>query len=190
LTLAFQMVLNIILMKYGLHRKIRIVTRLDKDTSGVVVVAKCDYIQDMLTMQMQNNTFKKEYIGILDGIVEPKSGTIDAPIARKDGSIIERCISENGQKSITHYKVTVTKENMSILHFILETGRTHQIRVHSKYIGHPIVGDTLYGIPSSLISRQALHAYKINFIHPITKKKVEFIADLPKDMSALIEKQN
>ena len=102
MTLAFQMVLNIILMKYGLHRKIRIVTRLDKDTSGVVVVAKCDYIQDMLTMQMQNNTFKKEYIGILDEIVEPKSGTIDAPIARKDGSIIERCISENGQKSITH----------------------------------------------------------------------------------------
>ena len=190
MTLAFQMVLSIILMKYGLHRKIRIVTRLDKDTSGIVVVAKCDYIQDMLTMQMQDNIFKKEYIGILDGIVEPKSGTIDAPIARKDDSIIERCISENGQKSITHYKATVTKENMSILHFILETGRTHQIRVHSKYIGHPIVGDTLYGIPSSLISRQALHAYKINFIHPITKKEVQFIADLPKDMSVLIEKQN
>ena len=72
----------------------------------------------------------------------------------------------------------------------IETGRTHQIRVHSKYIGHPIVGDTLYGNPSSLISRQALHAYKINFIHPITKKEVQFIADLPKDMSVLIEKQN
>lgn len=181
------MELNITLMKYGLHRKIRVVTRLDKDTSGAVVIAKCDYIQDMLTMQMQDNTFKKEYIGILEGNVEPKSGTIVAPIARKDGSIIERCISENGQKSVTHYKVTKTKENISIVHFVLETGRTHQIRVHSKYIGHPILGDTLYGTSSPLISRQALHAYKLNFTHPITKEKLEFIAEFPKDMKYLIE---
>lgn len=105
----------------------------------------------------------------------------------RNGSIIERCISENGQISITHYNVIKTYSNMSLVHFILETGRTHQIRVHSKHIGHPIVGDTLYGLPSSLISRQALHAYRISFIHPITKEKHQFIADVPEDISKLLQ---
>lgn len=123
----------------NLHRKIRIVTRLDKDTSGLVVLAKNEYIQEMLTLQMKDNVFKKEYVGILEGDIEPKIGTINAPIARRSGSIIERCINENGQTSITHYNVIKSFDNMSLVHFVLETGRTHQIRVHSKYIGHPIV---------------------------------------------------
>lgn len=123
----------------NLHRKIRIVTRLDKDTSGLVVFAKNEYIQEMLTLQMRDNLFKKEYIGILEGTLEAKSGTINAPISRRSGSIIERCVDKDGQMSITHYDVIKTFDNMSLVHFILETGRTHQIRVHSKYIGHPIV---------------------------------------------------
>lgn len=139
LTLAFQMELSIILIRYGLHRKIRVVTRLDKDTSGAALIAKNDYIQDALTLQMQNGSFKKEYIGVLEGNVKPKSGTINAKIARKEGSIIERCINDNGQSSITHYDVIDIVNNMSMVHFVLETGRTHQIRVHSKYIGHPII---------------------------------------------------
>lgn len=143
---------------------------------------------------MKNNDFKKEYIAFLDGILSEKSGTISAPIARKPNSIIERCVDfENGEKAITHYDVL--KDNsmlqyypnnylpFSVVHFILGTGRTHQIRVHSAYIGHPIIGDTLYGSPSKLINRQALHACKITFIHPITKQEIILEAELPKDMS-------
>lgn len=133
------MVLSFILTKFGLHRKIRIVTRLDKDTSGIVIFAKNEYVQETLTLQMKDNLFKKEYIGVLDGTLKPQVGVIEAPIKRKDGSIIERCVSSDGQRSITHYNVIKSFDNMSLVHFVLETGRTHQIRVHSKYIGHPII---------------------------------------------------
>lgn len=170
----------------NLHRKIRIVTRLDKDTSGVVIFAKNEYVQEHLTLQMKNNTFKKEYLGILEGVIFPQSGIIDAKIARKQNSIIERCVSENGKLSVTHYDVIKTINNMSLVHFTLETGRTHQIRVHSSYIGHPIIGDTLYGTPSPLIQRQALHAYKVTFIHPITLKEIIIEEKLPKDMNKLV----
>lgn len=136
---------------------------------------------------MKNNDFKKEYIAILDGILSKKFGTISVPIARKDNSIIERCVDfENGEIAITHYDlIKIINNSLSLVHFILETGRTHQIRVHSAYIGNPIVGDTLYGNSSKLIDRQALHAYKITFIHPITKKNIILEADLPKDMYIL-----
>lgn len=166
-----------------INTKIRIVNRLDKDTTGIVIFAKNEYVQESLIVQMANHTFIKEYIGILAGEINPKSGIINAPIARKQGSIIERCIDNLGQSSITHYNVIKEVNGMSLTHFILETGRTHQIRVHAKFIlGYPIVGDTLYGTPSSLISRQALHSYKVSFVHPITKEKMEFVADIPEDM--------
>ena len=132
---------------------------------------------------MKNNLFKKEYIGILDGTLENKSGTISAPIARKDNSIIERCVDfNNGNKSVTHYNLIKTNNRYSVVHFILETGRTHQIRVHSAYIKHPIIGDTLYGNKSELIYRQALHAYKITFIHPITNQELFIESEIPEDM--------
>ena len=123
----------------GLKKKIRPVNRLDKDTSGVVIFAKNEYIQECLVKQMKQNNFEKEYVAILDGILESKSGTINAPIARKENSIIERCIDKNGDIAITHYKVISEFDNMSYVKFQLETGRTHQIRVHSKFIGHPII---------------------------------------------------
>ena len=131
---------------------------------------------------MANKTFYKEYVAILDGIVENSKGTINAPIARKDGSIIERCIDKNGAIAISHYEVIDIKSNLSLVKFVLETGRTHQIRLHSKYIGHSILGDTLYGNESKLISRQALHCHKISFMHPITKQLIEFTAPIPEDM--------
>ena len=133
---------------------------------------------------MKNNHFKKEYIAVLDGILSEKSGTISAPIARKDNSIIERCVDfKNGEIAITHYDLIKNINNsLSLVHFVLETGRTHQIRVHSAYIGNPIIGDTLYGNSSELIDRQALHAYKITFIHPINKENIILETDLPKDM--------
>lgn len=165
----------------NLKRKIRIVNRLDKDTSGIVIFAKNEYIQECLIKQMKMNIFKKEYLALLTGIIDVKSGTISAPIARKENSIIERCINfQNGQTAITHYNVLKELDNISLVHFVLETGRTHQIRVHSKYIGHPILGDTLYGKPSELINRQALHSYKVTFIHPITKKEISILSNLPK----------
>lgn len=172
----------------GLNRKIRPVNRLDRDTTGIVLFAKNEYIQECLIRQMQNGTFYKEYLAILEGHLSESIGTISAHISRKDGSIIERCIDKNGEIAISHYEVINfdTKNNISLVKFVLETGRTHQIRLHSKHIGHPIIGDTLYGNESSLISRQALHAHRISFIHPITKNKIELISELPEDMKKAI----
>lgn len=170
----------------NLKKKIRIVNRLDKDTSGLVIFAKNQYVQEFLIKQMNNNTFEKYYIGILDGTLKTKHGTIDKPIARKEGSIIERCIDENGENALTHYKILKEKNNMSLTEFKLETGRTHQIRVHTMYLGTPILGDTLYGTNSSLINRQALHSYKIKFIHPVNRKEVEFTCDIPDDMKNIL----
>ena len=174
----------------NLHKKIRPVNRLDKNTSGIVIFAKNEYIQECLVKQMKQDSFKKEYIAICEGIFDKKSGTINAPIARKENSIIERCINENGSPSITHYEVLGEISNISptctIVKCILETGRTHQIRVHLNHIGHPILGDTLYGNTTSLINRQALHSYITSFIHPITKTHVKYIAKLPDDILTLL----
>lgn len=170
----------------GLNKKIRPINRLDKDTSGIVLFAKNEYIQECLVKQMKSKTFVKEYIAVLDGILSDNKGTILVPIARKENSIIEREVSENGDTAITHFELLKTSNNMSLVKFILETGRTHQIRVHSKYIGHPIIGDTLYGKSSSFINRQALHAHKVSFIHPITKKQISITTDLPKDISNIL----
>ena len=172
--------------KIGLKKKIRPVNRLDKDTSGLVIFAKCEYIQECLSLQMQEGIFKKEYLCLVSGTITPKSGTINLPIARKEGSIMERCIDEKGKQAITHYKVIKEFKNYSLVECRLETGRTHQIRLHMASIGHPLLGDTLYGTTSSLISRQALHSYKIKFIHPITKKEIELIAKLPQDINTCI----
>ena len=133
--------------KIGLKKKIRPVNRLDKDTSGLVLFAKCEYIQEELVKQMKSNTFKKEYIAIVSGFLDGKSGIIDAPISRKEGSIIERCIDSKGDKSITEYEILNEniKNNFSIVKCYLKTGRTHQIRVHFSYLGHPLLGDDLYG---------------------------------------------
>lgn len=172
----------------GLKKKIRPVNRLDLDTSGIVIFAKCEYIQESFIKQMFEKTFKKEYLCIVEGSLEAISGVINLPIGRKKDSIIERCIDKiNGQTAITHYKVLKEEKNISLLKCLLETGRTHQIRVHTAAIGHPILGDTLYGNKSALISRQALHSYKISCIHPITKENLIFENLLPKDMVKILE---
>lgn len=163
----------------GLKKKIRPVNRLDKDTSGIVIFAKNEYIQECLVSQMKTKDFQKEYIAVCNGIFKEKSGTINLPIARKPGSIIERCVRTDGDSSITHYEVIQQLDNYAIVKCMLETGRTHQIRVHMSAINHPILGDTLYGKPNSNIDRQLLHAYKVSFIHPIFHKKVEYTAEIP-----------
>lgn len=173
----------------GLRKKIRPVNRIDKDTSGIVIFAKNEYIQECLIKQMKTNTFTKEYIAICDGIFDNKSGTIDAPVARKENSIIERCVSVNGENAVTHYEVikeiSNVEEPYSIVRCRLETGRTHQIRVHMKHINHPLLGDTLYGSSSKLINRQALHSYRTCFTHPINQELVTYIAPIPQDMKEI-----
>ena len=168
--------------KYTGEKRVGHTGTLDPLASGVLIVLLGKYtkLAELIT------AFQKEYIGILVGLLENKSGTIDAPIARKENSIIERCINKNGQPSITHYDVIKENNNLSLVHFKLETGRTHQIRVHSKFLGHPILGDTLYGTPSEIISRQALHSYKIRFIHPVTKKEMVIVSPIPNDIEKAI----
>lgn len=160
----------------NLHRLIRPINRLDKDTSGIVMFAKNEYIQSRLT------NYTKQYIAIVVGKLEGK-GIINKPIKRKSDSIIERCIDENGEKAITEYEVlknfNINREALTEVKCLLHTGKTHQIRVHMASINHPILGDTLYGKESNLIDRQALHAYKIKFIHPITKKEIEVVSPIP-----------
>ena len=165
----------------GLKRKIRPVNRLDKDTSGLVIFAKNEYIQECLVRQMKSKELKKTYIAICDGRFEKKKDTINLPIARKPGSIIERCIDPSGDISITHYEVIDTLKNVSIVKCLLETGRTHQIRVHLSSINHPILGDSLYGNKNTEVSRQLLHAYQLEFYHPLTKKLVKYTAPIPAD---------
>ncbi len=171
----------------NIKKKIRPINRLDKYTSGIVIFAKNEYIQEFLVKEMKKNTFFKEYIAVCEGIFESKIGTINLPIGRKENSIIERCVCSNGDIAITHYNVLKSLKNTSVVHVTLETGRTHQIRVHLSNIGHPILGDTLYGNPSSVINRQALHAYKVKFIHPITGLNVEYIATIPSDIKSIIK---
>lgn len=171
----------------GLKKKIRPVNRLDKDTSGIVIFAKNEYIQECLVRQMKSKEFIKKYIAVVNGSLDNLEGTISAPIARKEGSIIERCVSETGDIAITHYKVLKREPDFDIVECILETGRTHQIRVHFAYLGHSLLGDTLYGTSSNLINRQALHAYEVEFIHPLSKQKVKYIANIPEDLNKLME---
>ena len=168
----------------GLKKKIRPINRLDRNTSGLVIFAKNEYIQERLIEQMKNNLFYKEYIAICEGKFKNTKGIINAPIARKENSIIERCVSENGDIAITEYEVLNynSEGNYSVVKCILKTGRTHQIRVHMSYIGHPLLGDTLYGHESSKINRQALHSYKMSFVHPVDQKKITYIATFPEDI--------
>lgn len=169
--------------------KIRFVNRLDMNTSGLVIVAKNAYAHHTLSLDMSNNDVEKKYITVVEGILENDEGTIDAPIYRPTEDSIKRVIDERGQASITHYKVLERLNNATLVEVKLETGRTHQIRVHMAHIGHGIIGDELYGyVDENLINRQALHAYSLEFNQPRTKEKFQFKADLPKDIIDLIEK--
>lgn len=171
----------------GVDFVFRAVNRLDRDTSGLLVVAKNMLSSCILSEQVKDHSIHREYAAIVSGKT-PKSGTIDVPIARKDGSTIERIPEPNlGETAITHYKTIAYNENtdLSFIRLLLETGRTHQIRVHMKHIGHPLPGDFLYNPDYRYIDRQALHSAYLRFTHPITGKILEFEAPLPEDMQRL-----
>lgn len=168
--------------------KIRFVNRLDMDTSGLLLIAKNAYCQNDISNQMHRNQISKKYIAIVKGIIEEESGTVDMPIGRPDLEDVRRGVMTDGAPSITHYKVIEHLKGHSLIELILETGRTHQIRVHMSYIGHPVLGDHLYGGENvNLMERQALHAVELSFNHPITKLPVNFKAPVPEDMLNAID---
>ena len=165
----------------------RCTNRLDRDTSGLTVIAKHLISSSILSSMGARHEIKREYLAIVRGSVTPPSGTIDAPLARTGSSMIERKVDfKHGERAVTHYKVVEEKNGHSLVSLILETGRTHQIRVHMQYLGFPLVGDYLYNPDMEYIHRQALHSWKLSFIHPITKKPMEFTAELPKDMKNIL----
>lgn len=158
----------------------RAVYRLDRDTSGLVLIAKNELAASKLAGKI-----KKDYYAVCNGIIN-ENGTIDLPIARLGDSIIKRAVLDGGERAVTHYEAVSRKNNNTLLKINLETGRTHQIRVHFSHIGHSLVGDTLYGGDSELINRQALHCKTIYFTHPITEKAMVIDSEFPDDIKALI----
>lgn len=165
----------------------RCINRLDRDTTGLLIIAKHMYSASRLSEMVSERKIHREYLAIATGIV-PEVGTIIAPIGRVDGSTIERHVDENkGDYACTHYKRLAYNNGYSLVSLKLETGRTHQIRVHMKHIGHPLPGDFLYNSDYTVIDRQALHSHKLSFNHPITGKDMEFVAELPEDMKKIIE---
>lgn len=161
----------------------RCTNRLDRDTSGLTVIAKHMLSSNILSAAVRRHDINREYLAIVRGSVIPKCGTISAPLSRKEGSIIERTVDfKNGEHAVTHYQVIDEKNGHSLVSLHLETGRTHQIRIHMKHLGFPLVGDYLYNPDMEYITRQALHSHRLKFIHPITGKEMEFVAPLPEDM--------
>ena len=161
----------------------RCTNRLDRDTSGLTVVAKHMVSSGILSAMTARHKIRREYLAIVRGHVTPPSGTIDAPIGRAGTPLIERRIDfEHGERAVTHYRVVKEKNGHSLVSLVLETGRTHQIRVHMKYLGFPLVGDYLYNPDMEYIQRQALHSHSLAFRHPITGEDLKFTADLPEDM--------
>ena len=165
----------------------RCTNRLDRDTSGLTVVAKHMVSSSILSGMGVRHEITREYLAVVRGVLKPSEGTIDAPIGRTGSSMIERKIDfENGERAVTHYRAIKEQNGHSLVSLILETGRTHQIRVHMKYIGRPLVGDYLYNPDMEYITRQALHSYRLAFAHPVTGEKMEFTAPLPEDMRRIL----
>ena len=164
------------------------INRLDRDTSGVVLVAKNPYSASILSQSMKDSGIQKQYYAIAEG-VPPKEGMIRAPIAREEGSIIKRQVSfEHGERAETQFWREKTNGTLSLVRLKLITGRTHQIRVHMSYMGWPVLGDSLYGAQSEGIGRQALHCWQMTWNHPVEKKEVTITAPLPKDMRQCLDK--
>ncbi|MED0958934.1 RluA family pseudouridine synthase [Bacillus paramycoides] len=168
--------------KQHLASTVHIVTRLDRDTSGLMLIAKNRFVHHLLSKQHQQKGVKRAYEAIVHGMILEEVGTIDAPIGRKADSIIERTVCEDGQRAVTHFKVMESFPNKTRVALELETGRTHQIRVHMAHIGHPLLGDDLYGGQRDVMKRQALHSTSLMFYHPILEKEMTFTSSIPDDM--------
>lgn len=159
----------------------RCINRLDRDTTGALILAKNPLSAAVLSVQMKRRQIRRTYLALVDGVL-PESGVVDAPIARMEGSVITREVNfETGESAVTHYERLAVGRYYSLAELHLETGRTHQIRVHMKYIGHPLPGDYLYHPDYRRIQRQPLHSFQLEFTHPITKEPMLFTAPVPED---------
>lgn len=167
----------------------RPVYRIDRDTSGLVLVSGSHLAHLALERQLRAKTMRRVYIAVAGGKIAEERGTIDCPIARKPGSIVEREVSPGGKPAVTHYRVIkrLPAVGATVLEVTLETGRTHQIRVHMSHLGHPLLGDTLYGGDRIHIERHALHSYRLVFTHPASGRLVDLTGALPDDMKKLLD---
>lgn len=169
---------------------VHIITRLDSDTSGLICIAKNRHIHHLLSKQLHEGTFIRSYEAVVEGHVEQNELTIQEPIGRKDGSIIERMVRRDGQDAKTHLHVierfTIQGHPFTRVSLTLETGRTHQIRVHMSWLGHPLAGDDLYGGHKDFIARQALHCKALSFYHPITKEPQSFTSSMAEDIQEML----
>lgn len=171
----------------GISADFHPVHRLDIGTSGLLVVAKHPHAQTLLTKDLHTNAFARTYRAVCHGVPPRASGVIDAPIGKKDGVLAQQEIRPDGKRACTHYRVLAAGYAHALLELTLETGRTHQIRVHLAHMGHPLVGDGMYGCCAQEISRPALHSYQISLRHPVTKNHLHFTQSLPPDMAQLVE---
>ncbi len=167
--------------------KIRFVNRLDRDTSGILIIAKNGFCHSMLSKDDAMHDMKKKYYAIVKGYMKDEEGLIDLPIGHNEGDI-NRIVSEDGQRAVTRYKVIQKLKDASLLEISLETGRTHQIRVHFAHIGHPLLGDELYGGDMELFNRQALHCFELGFYSPRVKEMIRIKSELPQDMRELLSR--
>lgn len=176
----------------GINGVIRpgIVHRIDKDTSGILVIAKNDLAHNELAAQFKEHSIKREYYALVEGRIKKDEGTIDAPIGRHPNNRLKFAVCEGGKRAVTHYKVLDVFNSCTLIKCTLETGRTHQIRVHMAFIGHPLVGDTIYGLKKQKLTNngQVLHAKTLGFIHPTTKQYVEFDSELPQEYKEILRK--
>ncbi len=164
----------------------RPVNRLDVPTSGLMVVARHAHAHHVLKNLLHTEDFRRGYLAICEGVPQPEQGVIDVPLGPAEDSYLARQADPDGQPSRTHYRVVDTREGRSLVALELETGRTHQIRVHMAHIGHPLTGDFLYGVEDkTVIGRTALHSHWVEFLHPVTGKRLRFEATLPEDMQGL-----
>lgn len=180
---------NAVAYHYQLHGqqiKVRHVHRLDKDTSGVLLIAKHAIAHAILDEMLRERRIRRFYLAVTTGTFKTKKGTIEAAIGRDRHHATRRRVSPKGDAAVTHYRVIEQYHNAALLELELETGRTHQIRVHLSHIGHPLYGDTLYGGPAYPVRRQALHGARLQFEHPITREMLDITAPLPEDMQRLL----
>lgn len=164
------------------------VHRLDRGTSGLLVCAKHPHAQEKLKEQLHTSAFRREYLAVCEGVPQPSNGVVDAPLGEKEGSLVEQCVRPDGKPARTRYETLTTCNDRTLLRLELDTGRTHQIRVHMAYVGHPLVGDFLYGTQQpEWNGRTALHSHRLWLCHPITGATMEFVSPLPEDMAGLFE---
>ncbi|WP_203364203.1 RluA family pseudouridine synthase [Bacillus sp. REN10] len=176
--------------RQGIEATVHIVTRLDRDTSGLVLIAKHRHIHHLLSEMQKRRLISRSYTALASGIFSNTKGIIEQPIGRKETSIIEREVRADGQYACTKYKVLAQYETFAQVRLKLETGRTHQIRVHLSHVGHPLLGDDLYGGPMEKIRRQALHCSDLAFRHPITHEDMQFHLPFPADLQQVLNSES